>query len=122
LESELEIAEEDQKLYIDLLTSRGYLNDSDPSIEQIVLAMHRYLTATRSRVLCAALTDAVGDNLTQNQPGTNTEYPNWRIPLSHGDGTPMYIEELFTDERARRLAEVMNSSPVGLWEPGIKLY
>ncbi|MDR1710695.1 MAG: 4-alpha-glucanotransferase [Propionibacteriaceae bacterium] len=121
LEAELEIAAADQQLYVDMLRARGWLNDDDPSVEEIVLAMHQYLTATESRVLCAALTDAVGDCLTQNQPGTDEEYPNWRIPLSKPDGTPMYIEEVFTDERARRLAEVMNNAPTPLWEQGIKL-
>ena len=72
------------------------------------MALHRYLVATPSRVLCAALTDAVGDRRTQNQPGTIDEYPNWRVPLSHPDGTPMTLEHLYVDERALRLSGVMN--------------
>ena len=73
-----------------------------------MLALHRYLVATPARVLCAALPDAVGDWRTQNQPGTTNEYPNWRVPLSHPDGSPMTMEELYVDERALRLAWVMN--------------
>jgi len=56
----------------------------------------------------------VGDRRTQNQPGTSTEYPNWRIPLSGPDGRPMSLEQLYTDERAFRLAGIMNdfSGPI----------
>ncbi len=82
--------------------------DDSADTERVVLALHRYLTLTSSRVLCAALTDAVGDRLTQNMPGTSNEYPNWRVPLSHADGTPMMLEEVFTSERALRLSAIMN--------------
>ncbi len=41
---------------------------------------------TPARLLCVALTDAVGDRRTQNQPGTTDEYPNWRVPLAGPDG------------------------------------
>ena len=30
--------------------------------------------------------DAVGEKRAQNQPGTNNEYPNWRIPLADAKG------------------------------------
>ncbi|MGC3955950.1 MAG: 4-alpha-glucanotransferase [Propionicimonas sp.] len=108
LETELETADREQAAFIDFLRERGFLTGADPATEEIVLALHRYLAATPARVLCAALPDAVGDRRTQNQPGTWKEYPNWRIPLSHPDGTPMTLEELYTDPRALRLAGVMN--------------
>ncbi|MFZ1410142.1 MAG: 4-alpha-glucanotransferase [Micropruina sp.] len=108
LEHEIAFANAEQQDWIDALRERGLLTGEDPSNEDIVLAMHRYLVATPSRVLCAALTDAVGDRLTQNQPGTVDEYPNWRVPLSHPDGRPMLMEELFNDERALRLSGIMN--------------
>ncbi|HEU4363697.1 MAG TPA: 4-alpha-glucanotransferase [Mycobacterium sp.] len=81
--------------------------DSDP--EHTILALHRYLGRSPSRLLCAALTDAVGDRRTQNQPGTVDEYPNWRVPLSGPDGRPLLLEEVFTDRRAAALAEVMRA-------------
>jgi 4-alpha-glucanotransferase len=56
---------------------------------------------------CLALTDAVGDRRTQNQPGTTQGYPNWRVPLSGPDGQPLFLEDVFTSERAARLAEIM---------------
>ena len=84
------------------------LEGDDPSEEEIVLAMHRMLTQTPAKVLNDNHTDAVGDRRTQNLPGTTNEYPNWRVPLSHPDGSPMWLEEVFTDERAARLSGVMN--------------
>ncbi|MFZ3343987.1 hypothetical protein, partial [Mycobacterium sp.] len=57
-----------------------------------------------------ALTDAVGDRRTQNQPGTTDEYPNWRVPLSGPDGRPILLEEVFSDPRAMALAEAMRTS------------
>ena len=108
LETELEAADREQRSFIEALRQRGFLPEEDPTTEEIVLAMHRSLYATPSRVLCAALTDAVGDRRTQNQPGTVDEYPNWRVPLSHPNGKPMTLEELYTDERALRLSGIMN--------------
>ena len=55
-------------------------------------ALHRYLTWTPSKLLCVALTDAVGDRQAQNQPGTIDEYPNWRVPLTGPDGDPILLE------------------------------
>ena len=57
-----------------------------PTSSEIVLALYRYLGRTPSRLLALALTDAVGDRRTQNQPGTTDEYPNWRVPLTGPDG------------------------------------
>lgn len=87
--------------------------DFDPALAddpaETVLALHRYLGRTPSRLLGATLTDAVGDRRTQNQPGTVDEYPNWRIPLSGPDGRPLLLEDVFTDPRAAALAEVLRA-------------
>jgi 4-alpha-glucanotransferase len=116
LEAELATAEHERESFIDALRQRGFLTTDPASTEDIVLALHRYLVATPSRVLCAALTDAVGDHRTQNQPGTDKEYPNWRIPLSGPDGRPLSLEKLYRDERAFRLASIMNefSTPIAM--------
>lgn len=105
---ELRTDREHQNRIVNSLRERGFLASDETDVEQIVLAMHRFLLATPSRVLCVALTDAVGDRRTQNQPGTSVEYPNWRVPLSGPDGVPMGLEELFSNERSFRLATVMN--------------
>lgn len=107
-EVELRTDREHQDRIVNGLRQRGFLAADETAVEEIVLAMHRFLVATPSRVLCVALTDAVGDRRTQNQPGTSVEYPNWKVPLSGPDGEPIGLEELFSNERSFRLATVMN--------------
>lgn len=80
----------------------------EPTVEEVVTALHAYLGRTPSRLLALALPDAVGDLRTQNQPGTTDEYPNWRVPLSDPTGRPLLLEEVFDDVRAAALAEVMH--------------
>ncbi len=122
LEDELAFDKAEHEAWLTKLRDVGALAPGEEDVEQIVLAMHRYITWTPSRVLCTALTDAVGDRLTQNQPGTIDEYPNWRVPLSHPDGSPMYLEEVFTDPRPTRLSAVMNgfANVPDTWAPPTK--
>ena len=87
---------------------RSSHGEDDP--ELVVLALYRYLGRTPSRLLGVALTDAVGDRRTQNQPGTTDEYPNWRVPLTGPDGRPVLLEDVFTDRRAATLAEVVRAA------------
>ena len=84
----------------------GPANRDDP--EEVMLALHRFLRRTPSKVLQAALADAVGERVAQNQPGTRNEYPNWRIPLRDASGELVQLEDIFTAELPRRLAAVMN--------------
>ena len=108
LAEELEHSEREQSGWVNKLRAAGVLDEGSCDPSEITLAMHRYLTRTPSKVLNVALTDAVGDRLTQNQPGTIDEYPNWRVPLSHPDGTPMTLEEVFESATAKEIAAVMN--------------
>jgi 4-alpha-glucanotransferase len=87
----------------------GLLDDGADDPEQVVLALYRYLGRTPSRLLGVALTDAVGDRRTQNQPGTTNEYPNWRVPLTGPDGRQLMLEDVFTDQRAATLAEAVRA-------------
>jgi 4-alpha-glucanotransferase len=87
----------------------GLLDDGEDDPDQIVLALYRYLGRTPSRLLGVALTDAVGDHRTQNQPGTTDEYPNWRVPLTGPDGRQVMLEDVFTDRRAATLAEAVRT-------------
>ncbi|MFV0453293.1 MAG: 4-alpha-glucanotransferase, partial [Propioniciclava sp.] len=112
LEEEMADAERRFDLWRRVLVEREMLDPDDGSIENQVRAMHRYIVATPARVLCATLTDAVGDTRTQNQPGTVNEYPNWRVPLSGPDGEPLWLEEVYDSDRAARLAAVMNGFSV----------
>ena len=74
-------------------------------------ALHAYLTLTPSRLRCVALTDAVGDRRTQNQPGTHNEYPNWRVPLAGPEEKPLLLEDVLTSDRAAAIARTV-SPPV----------
>ncbi len=83
---------------------------ADSDVDSVVLALHRYLGRTPSRLLSLSLADAVGEVRTQNQPGTTDEYPNWRIPLGDSQGRQVLLEEVFTDPRSARLCEVMRAA------------
>jgi 4-alpha-glucanotransferase len=89
------------------LRREGLLGDDVTSVDEITTALHGYLVRTPSRLLSLALTDAVGDRRTQNQPGTTDEYPNWRVPLTGPDGRVMSLEDVFASERAAALARLM---------------
>lgn len=108
LADELAVDEAERKAWLDNLIARGGLTEG-ADVEETVLALHRYLTWTPSRLLCVALTDAVGERQTQNQPGTIDEYPNWRVPLRDADGNRISLEQIFTGQRASRLADLVRS-------------
>ncbi|OBG35990.1 4-alpha-glucanotransferase [Mycobacterium sp. E3198] len=113
VEAELESDRAELAAWLAELRRVGLLGDGpdvqdDP--ERVILALYRYLGRTPSRLLGVALTDAVGDRRTQNQPGTTDEYPNWRVPLTGPDGRPVTLEDVFADPRAARLAEAVREA------------
>ncbi len=87
----------------------GLLAEGETGEQAVVEALYEYLGRTPSRLRCLALTDAVGDRRTQNQPGTIDEYPNWRVPLSGPDGKPITIEDAIRS--GQRLFRIMNGAP-----------
>jgi 4-alpha-glucanotransferase len=106
------VAEKEHKAMLDFLVKGGWLDasalaDEAAHEQEIIEAMHKVLLASPSRLICAAIVDGVGERRTQNQPGTNNEYPNWRIPLADGDLNPVYCEELFDNPRVQSLAKIM---------------
>lgn len=107
-EDELADDRAEQAAWMAELRRAGLLGD-EPDVDNIVLALYRYLGQTPSRLLALSLADAVGDVRTQNQPGTTDEYPNWRVPLSGPDGRRMLLEDVFDDPRAAALAEAMKA-------------
>jgi 4-alpha-glucanotransferase len=108
VEDELAAAKTERAAWMAELRRVGLLA-KHADVEQTILALYQYLGRTPSRLLGVALTDAVGDWRTQNQPGTTDEYPNWRIPLSDPDGQPVWLEDVFNDPRAIHLAEAMRA-------------
>jgi 4-alpha-glucanotransferase len=113
VEAELESDRAELASWLAELRRVGLLGDDvdvQDGPEPVVLALYRYLGRTPSRLLGVALTDAVGDRRTQNQPGTTDEYPNWRVPLTGPDGRPVLLEDVFTDRRAATLAEAVRGA------------
>jgi 4-alpha-glucanotransferase len=107
VDEELASARAEQGAWLEELHRVGLLDPDTADEEQVVIALHRYLGRTPSKLLALSLADAVGDRRTQNQPGTTDEYPNWRVPLSGPDGGRLLLEDVFADRRAATLADVM---------------
>jgi 4-alpha-glucanotransferase len=76
----------------------GETQTRPPGVQETIEALYAFTALTPSSLLGVALVDAVGETRTQNQPGTSTEYPNWRIPLAGPDGVVL-LEELPDDAR-----------------------
>jgi 4-alpha-glucanotransferase len=115
VEEERAVDEADQASVLAQLRKLGLLQD-EAGEQETVEALHRFLTRTPSRLLGMALTDAVGERRTQNQPGTNDEYPNWKIPLADGSGVPVLLEDLRSSPRVLALSRAITPRPVS--EPG----
>lgn len=86
---------------------REWLEDERAHEQDIVEGLHKALLLAPSKLYAASITDAVGETRAQNQPGTNNEYPNWRIPLCDGNGTVMSLDTLFDQQRLQSLAAIM---------------
>ena len=100
----------ERAMWLQVLRERGFVTDDysrEPSVRDVVEGLHKYLAHTPSRVIAVSLPDIVGDIRTQNQPGTDQEYPNWRVPTCDADGAAITIEDLTERadlaERADRL-------------------
>jgi 4-alpha-glucanotransferase len=99
-----------QQAWMAELRRVGLLDEGVDDVDAVVLALHRYLGRTPSRLLALSLADAVGEVRTQNQPGTVDEYPNWRVPLADPQGRQALLEDIFTDPRAAALCEAMRAA------------
>lgn len=82
----------------------------DPCEQEIIEALHAYVCRTPSRLVGVSLTDAVGERKTQNQPGTDQEYPNWRVPLCGADGEVVFSDAIHANDRYRSLVELIGKS------------
>ena len=92
-------AARERDAWADVLIKHGWLDpyanlDSDEGKEAFVVALHRAVACSPARLVGVSLPDAVGDRRAQNQPGTDQEYPNWRVPMADGEGTPVLLEQL----------------------------
>ncbi|WP_298254420.1 4-alpha-glucanotransferase [uncultured Arthrobacter sp.] len=100
-----------QKRFLDLLRERGLLVGDAPGLQQTVEALHGFIGRTPSVLLGVALADTVGERRTQNQPGTNDEYPNWQIPLADADGHVVLAGDLAGNRRFASLVAALGLPP-----------
>ena len=93
------------------LQEQGYLDPAERTDEQRVIeAMNCYICSGSAQLVCVSLADALGERRLQNQPGTDQEYPNWRIPLGDGSGKPVSVEQIWDSARFRSLANAVEHS------------
>lgn len=102
LAEELEADATGREQVLEVLRTEGLLAEC-ADLEDTVIALHRHLARTSSMLLGVSLVDCVGERRIQNQPGTDEEYPNWRIPLADPSGHPVTIDDIATDGRTARL-------------------
>jgi 4-alpha-glucanotransferase len=87
------------------LVAAGALDAEDrDDLDAVVLAMHRLLGMTPSRIVLASPYDVIGELRQPNLPGTTTQYPNWSIPL------PLSLEEFQADSRVAATAAVLSAA------------
>jgi 4-alpha-glucanotransferase len=107
VEEEAAVDAADREAVLGALRGLGLLGET-PTERDKVEALHRFLALTPARLIGVALADAVGDRRAMNQPGTSTEYPNWRLPLADGVGQPVLLEDLMDAIRVTTLAEAVH--------------
>ncbi len=86
------------------LEERGLI-EPDAGVDAMLEGLHRWIAQTPSRMIGYALADLVGDRRAVNQPGTDTEYPNWVVPLAGPDGRPLSLEDAKAAQEAIRVTE-----------------
>lgn len=106
VEQEREVERQSIEKFRDMLANRG-LAARDADVEETVFGLHRLIGQTPSRMIGVAVTDLVGDRKIINQPGTENEYPNWRLPLSGPDGLPLLLDDVVAAPLARKVAQAL---------------
>ncbi|MHB1163665.1 MAG: 4-alpha-glucanotransferase [Candidatus Nanopelagicales bacterium] len=91
-------ADRERAAWAAVLRRHGWLGpdvdlSTDAGIEEYVVALHRAVAGSPARLVGVALTDVMGDRRAQNQPGTDQEYPNWRVPMTDAQGNPVLLED-----------------------------
>lgn len=109
VEQELADADAERAAMLALLRSRRLIGNN-PTEQQVIEALNVLIAASPSQLLGVALVDAVGERRTQNQPGTDKEYPNWQIPLAGDDGRAVMLEDLASHPRFASLTRAVDAA------------
>jgi 4-alpha-glucanotransferase len=97
--------------WIGALVSEGLLERGRrPSADAFTAALYGYLAKTPALMIGVNLAEAAGETRSQNMPGTENEYPNWRLPLCGPDGSPVLIEDLASSDRVRAVARAASGT------------
>ncbi len=96
-EQERAHAARERQAWVDVLVRNGWLDaatdlTTDEGLQELVVALHRAAAASPAMLLGVGLPDLVGDRRAQNQPGTDQEYPNWKVPVAGPDHVPLLLE------------------------------
>ena len=82
---QMEGREAEKQLLVEALQEAGLIEgdpeeiaNSDELSEELLLAVHRFLSRTSCRLFAVQLDDALGADEQANLPGTVDEHPNWR--------------------------------------------
>lgn len=102
-------AARERQAFIDIMLERGWILP-DYNEEDLIAGLHRWVLDSPALLTGIAVTDAVGERRAQNMPGTDTEYPNWCIPVTDGNGVPVLLDDLFEHPRVRRLFRAIKAA------------
>jgi 4-alpha-glucanotransferase len=91
----------DRVRMVRLLQRAGLLEGSAPSLEEIGLALHRWLARTPAALMLVQLEDLALQLEQTNLPGTTTEHPNWSRRLERR------LEELLAAPFAQRVLRML---------------
>ncbi len=99
VEDERAEAKVEREAWVRILREHGWLATADEAtmdaqLDAMAVALHRALGASPARLVGISLPDVIGDRRAQNQPGTDQEYPNWRVPMTDASGHITLIEDL----------------------------
>ncbi len=112
-EDERANADRERQAWADVLRQHGWLGwdvdlGTDEGLEEFTVALHRAVAGSPARLVGVSLPDAVGDRRAQNQPGTDQEYPNWRVPLTDATGSAVTLDAVVAgSDLLRRLVSAV---------------
>lgn len=92
-------ADAERAAWAGLLVESGWLRPqadlaTDAGLDELVVALHAAAASSPARLIGIGLSDTVGDRRAVNQPGTDQEYPNWRVPMTDADGRVVLLDDL----------------------------